>query len=284
MMTLVAALTLAPAATADTLHRHAALTPVVVHDADERSPLASAAAHAPIARTADARPAAYGRAVPTHGGAWLQYWLYFADQDQDRGVVRAGRHAGDWELVQFRVNASGEPVEAVYAQHSGAERCNWSEVQRRGGRPVVYAAHGSHASYLRSGTRDRMWPDPNDEADGRGTVTRPRLVEITAASPPWMAYPEPWGASRASRFIPIEQDSPHGPAFQPARWDPEAFARGARPCQADCDEVGECDAPEKALTGVALAAALIGAVAWVRRRRSALRGDATASGSEDPRP
>jgi hypothetical protein len=194
----------------------AAFTPVVVHDASERFPLASAAAVAPVARVAsDRAPAAYGRAVPDgRGGTWLQYWLFYAYQDQDRGVVRTGRHAGGWELVQYRLGSAGRPVEAVYAQHSGAERCGFGAVSLRGGRPVVYAAHGSHASYLQAGTRDRFWPDPNDEADGRGLVVQPRLVQVTADSPPWMRYASPWGASRAHPLIPPEQDCPLGPAFQ----------------------------------------------------------------------
>jgi hypothetical protein len=72
----------------------AAFTPVVVHDASERSPLASAAAVAPISRVvSDRAPTAYGRAVSDgRGGLWLQYWLFYAYQDQDRGIVRTGRH------------------------------------------------------------------------------------------------------------------------------------------------------------------------------------------------
>ena len=155
-----------------------AFTPIVVHDSAERFPLTSAAAHAPIARVADAAPAAYGHAVAAHdGGTWLQYWLFYAYQDQDRGIVRTGRHVADWETVQYRV-VGGRLAEAVYAQHSGAERCGASSVELRGGRPVVFAAHGSHASYFRAGTRDRMWPDPNDEADGRGPVVVPALVGV----------------------------------------------------------------------------------------------------------
>jgi hypothetical protein len=248
-----------------------AFAPVVVHDSDERSPLGSAAAYAPVARDAsDRAPAVYGRAVVAPGGGtWLQYWLFYADQDQDRGIVRSGRHEGDWELVQFRVDATGRPVEAVLAQHSGAERCGWDAVSLRGGRPVVFAAHGSHASYLRAGVRDRMWPDPNDEADGRGVVVAPRLVEISASSPAWMRHPGPWGGSRASRLVPPEQDSPPGPAFQPSRWaDPSSFAASARSCQAACDEVGECDRPEKALTAAALLLPLtLLAALWRRRIR-----------------
>lgn len=139
----------------------------------------------------------------------------------------------------------------------------------RGGHPVVFASHGSHASYLRAGVRDRLWPDPNDEADGRGLVVRPQLVPISSTSPPFMRRSEPWGASRAAWYVPFEQSSPVGPAFQPDRWDdPAAFAASARSCQAGCDAVGECDGPEKALTAAAILAPLALAAAWLRRRRS----------------
>jgi hypothetical protein len=144
------------------------MAPVVVHDSRARLALAAVDAAEAVAPGGgdDRRPAAYGRAVRLEdGGAWLQYWLFYPGQDQDRGILRTGRHAGDWELVQVRVDSSGEPSEVVYAQHSGAERCPWREVERRGGRPVVYAARGAHASYLHAGVRDRMWPDPNDEAN-----------------------------------------------------------------------------------------------------------------------
>jgi hypothetical protein len=237
----------------------AALNPIVAHDSRESSPLSAVDGGA---------PAVYGRTVPARdGGEWLQYWLHYDYQDQDRGIVRSGRHEGDWELVQFRVSTSGRPLAAVYAQHSGAERCGWSSVTVRDGRPVVFVAHGSHASYLVAGTRDRMWPDPNDEADGRGVVVSPRLVEITRSSPSWMRRSTPWGGSQARRWVPPEQDSPPGPAFQPSRWDPEAFAAGARSCQAGCDSVGECDGPEKALTAGALLVALFALYRTLTRTR-----------------
>jgi hypothetical protein len=260
-MLAAAALTaLLPVAGATMQPSAAALAPIVVHDSRESSPLVAADG---------ATPTAYHRTVSlADGGAWIQFWFYYRYQDQDRGVLRSGRHEGDWELVQFRVSESGRPLEAVYAQHSGAERCGWSSVSSRAGRPVVFASHGSHASYLRAGVRDRLWPDPNDEADGRGSVVRPRLVEISASSPSFMRRAEPWGASRAAWYVPFEQSSPVGPAYQPDRWDdPAAFAASARSCQADCDSVGECDGPEKALTAAAFLAPLALVVAWWRRRR-----------------
>lgn len=257
----------------------AAYAPVVIHDSREQYPLASVAAAPSIVpgRDPDRRPAVYGRAVTSAGGgAWLQYWLYFPSQDQDRGIVRSGRHAGDWEMVQYRLDREGRPVEAVYAQHSGAERCSWATVEQRDGRPVVYAARGSHASYLRAGTRDRTWPDPNDEADGRGRVTPPRLVVVTADAPAWMRWPGRWGGARARWWNPAEQDSPNGPAFQQqGRWDdPDGWARAAHPCGAGCDTVGECDDREKLLGAGAAGAVALVLAGWALRRRRRGRPDA----------
>ena len=195
-------------------------------------------------------PVVYGRAA----GPWVQYWLYFTANPQDRGIVRSGRHEGDWEMVQYRIDG-GRAVEAVYAQHAGAERCAYDEVEQRGGRPVVYLANGSHAAYFHAGTRDRMWPDPNDEADGRGEVQRPGVVEIGEGAPAWMRRREPWGDARAG-WAPFEQSSPPGPAFQhQGRWsDPAAWARRANPCTGRrCVEVGACDRKENALAAAAVA-------------------------------
>jgi hypothetical protein len=227
----------------------AALGPVVVHDSHETSPLGSVGERPGTFAEA---PVVYERQV----GEWQQFWLAFADNDQDRGIVRTGRHAGDWELVQIR-----DGVEAVYSQHSGAERCPWSEVEIRNGRPVVYLAKGSHAAYFRPGVRDRTWPDPNDEADGRGTVVVPPVEPLGA----WADWPGRWGRARGS-WIPGEMDSPRGPGFQ--HTDPEAFARSARPCTRDrCDEAGECDGTEVAMTLAPPLLALL-AVIGLRRRRS----------------
>lgn len=248
-------------------------SPVVAEDSRERFPLASVAS-APVrvpGLNRDRRPTVYGRVAPSReGGAWLQYWFFYPGQDQDRGIVRTGRHAGDWEMVQYRLDPGGHPVEAVYAQHSGAERCPWQTVRRRGGRPLIYVSRGSHASYLRPGIRDRTWPDPNDEANGRGRVLGPRLVRITESSPRWMRWPGRWGGARARWWVPPEQDSPFGPAFQEqGRWsDPGGWARAARTCRAGCDKVGECDLPEKVLSlGGGLAGAALIGLGWFRRRR-----------------
>jgi uncharacterized protein (TIGR03382 family) len=71
----------------------ALLGPIVVHDAGERSPLASAGERP---GTVASEPVVYERRT----GPWVQWWLLFPRNDQDRGILHAGRHAGDWEMVR----------------------------------------------------------------------------------------------------------------------------------------------------------------------------------------
>ena len=164
----------------------------------------------------------YGRIAEQDGSRYLQYWLFYADNAQDRGIVRTGRHEGDWEFVQLRLDDDGAPDEATFAQHSWAEVCSASEIENRDGAPVVYVANGSHASYPRAGTADRPWPDPNDEADGDGREVRPPLTVVADDSPAWVDYSEPWGNSEEG-LIPGEQSSPPGPKFQADnRWQQPA--------------------------------------------------------------
>jgi hypothetical protein len=260
------ALSAASSARADPLADHA---PVLVHDSAERNPLASVARAGVAAR----EPRVYGRAV----GDWLQYWLFYAQNAQDRGLLRTGRHGGDWEMVQVRMEL-GRPVEAVYAQHSGAERCGWADVRRSGTHPIVYVANGSHASYFAPGTRDRFWPDPNDEADGRGRAVRAPLEAVSAHAPEWMRFAGPWGGARAG-WVPGEESSPPGPAFQPqGRWsDPGGWARAARPCtRGRCARVGACDGAESGVWGGLVVGGAIVGGGWFwrsrRRRRNGLAG------------
>lgn len=219
----------------------------LVYDGQERHPFTAV----------DGRGAAvaYTRAAP---GGWTQHWLYSPQNPHDRGILRTGRHAGDWEMVQTHPEKG-----VVVTQHSGAERC-----AAPAGDLTIHVANGSHALYFVPGVRDRTFPDPNDEADGRGARVRAREVAITEESPEWMRRRAPWGGARARWFIPWESDSPRGPAFQGVRWDdPDAFARSASPCRATrCDEKGECDGRETAL-GAAAGALLAGLIVVGRARR-----------------
>ena len=190
----------------------------------------------PISREEEVidRDLVYGHVAVEGGETWLQYWLFYAYNPQDRGVFATGRHEGDWEFVQLRLDEARRPGAATFAQHSTAEACSFDELttERLGSVdvPVVYVANGSHASYSRADTFDRPWPDPNDEADGAVEV-RPAMKEITDDDPAWVGDPDPWGDSRAG-WVPGEGSSPPGPMFQAdGRWaHPGSFHASALPC------------------------------------------------------
>lgn len=253
-----------PAAAADDVAALRANRPELRFDRSERHfPTSVASWLERRRRDGDREPVVYGRSVRRRDGRWLQYWLFYAFNPQDRGVLRTGRHEGDWELVQLRLDAQGLPERAVLRAHTWAQGCDWDELVRsRSGAPVVFVANGSHANYSRSGVHDRPWPDPNDEADGRGRALRPPVEPIGDATPRWIGRPGRFGNSDAS-FIPGEQPSPRGPAFQPAWSDPAQLEREARPCTAG--PPGRAWQTPLAIALVALAGLAV--LAGVRRRR-----------------
>lgn len=207
---------------------------------------------------------AYGRAARSGGRTWLQYWLFFAYNGQDRGLLRTGRHDGDWELFQLRLGPGGAPDAATFTQHSSAAGCTWEEIEKgRGGAARVYVANGSHALYPRAGVGDRPFPDPNDEARGGGAASRVQVRAITESEPRWMRWDGRWGRSR-SGLVPGEQASPRGPAFAGERWsDPARVHAEARDCRS---APGGAWAAAPWLAGGA--AAVVGLVALRRRRLS----------------
>lgn len=228
----VAAAPARAAGDADLLRRHA---PVLVLDAREPGPPVAVDAFLRGARGARARaapPRAYGHAVRDGGRLWLQYWYFYPDNPQDRGIVRTGRHEGDWEMLQVGLGAGGRPEVVTFAQHSWRQGCAWHDVARAGRAPVAYVAHASHAMYPRAGTHDRPLPDPDDEARADGRRVRPPVRVITDGAPAWVASRRRWGASRAAWWNPAEQSSPAGPRFQEdGRWGtPAAWHAGARSC------------------------------------------------------
>ena len=164
----------------------------------------------------------YGRRVrdPDDGRTWLQYWLFFLTNTQDRGIVQTGRHEGDWEFLQLRLGANGRADLVTLAQHSWAEGCGYGEIRTAEGAPLVFVANGSHALYSTQGFHDRQWPDPDDEAEGTGRRARPPVRPFGT----WARWPGRWGDSEAG-IVPGEQSSPRGPAFQERRpWQrPSAY-------------------------------------------------------------
>ena len=237
----------------------AALGPVVVHDSRETSPLGSAGERP---GTFAAAPVVYER----RAGDWQQWWLAFARNDQDRGIVRTGRHAGDWELLQVRLDrprAAGRGGVRAALRRRALPVGGGREARRAAGRlprqrlprgvlPPRRARPHVAGPERRGGRAWRGGRPGGRAARGLGAPARPV-------------------GRRAAGWVPGEMDSPRGPRFQPqGRWsDPEAWARAARPCTYDrCDEAGECDGRETVLALGALLVLAVAAGGLLRRRSS----------------
>ncbi len=151
---------------------------------------------------------AYGRVMHYPSGERvLQYWLFY--YYNPKTYFGAGAHEGDWEMVQVELGQTNQPVRATYAQHNGGERCDWGNVQRTAdGRPIVYVAEGSHASYFSSGYHFNEGGDDTSNGDGDGVI--PSVTDLTP-QPRWAVWPGHWGGSG---------NSPTGPSHggNDAKW------------------------------------------------------------------
>ncbi len=188
----------------------------------------------------------YGHAKRDEKGAlWLQYWFFY--YYNNKAFLHAGLHEGDWEMIQLRLGADGNPDVATYAQHAHGERCNWADVETEEGpegpAPVVYSARGSHASYFRPGTYEQA-PIVPDHNDAGGPRVRPQLNVIKDKDPAWVAWPGRWGSTKAL-IGPIGSDSPPGPRWHGAWRDPLAFHNDARQAE-DLAPVAGADLPKPA--------------------------------------
>jgi hypothetical protein len=84
----------------------------------------------------------------------VQYFFFYYYNDF------LNKHEGDWEKIQIAFDADtveqalvDGPVRAAYSGHAGGERADWNseKLTKEDGRPIVYVAEGSHASYFEQG-------------------------------------------------------------------------------------------------------------------------------------
>jgi hypothetical protein len=159
-------------------------------------------------------PVGYWRVAEGGGLYWHQYWLWYVYNPWNVGGV--GRHEGDWEFVQLGCTDQdgAKPVLVTYSQHhTGAKREYWAVSHERG-RPLVYAARGSHANYL------APVATVDDRCDAKGR----RIDEIEWREfGPWATWTGRWGNSTG------EGRSPESPGQQHSRWaTPHLFHAAAR--------------------------------------------------------
>ncbi|HET8950494.1 MAG TPA: hypothetical protein VFN44_08285 [Solirubrobacteraceae bacterium] len=190
--------------------------------------------------------AVYGRVAPRDGGGvWLQWWLFYFHSSKGipgvrgaEGLLGAGLHQGDWELVQVGIPAGElagpdpQPDVAIFAAHDYAHRIAWDEVdQEPGGGWAVYVGRDSHASFPKPGCWRGKRRGPfsfsflEDLADGAGMRRRPPVCVIRTGDPAWVGWPGRWGATKDVKVL--GSGSPRGPWRQPPWSDPDGFAERA---------------------------------------------------------
>jgi hypothetical protein len=181
----------------------------------------------------------HGRVVTEQGVTWLQYWFFMYYDNP--GFLDLGRHEGDMEMIQIRLDASGQPDVANYAQHRSGLKAPWDEIETQDGAPVVFSARGTHASMMRSGTlvSDRSFiPDHND---ARGPRVQLDLISLSPADTPWAFWPGHWGGTKPNDEVlgklGVEANSPAAMTAHAAWQDPNAFYNSC--AQADLPPIGE---------------------------------------------
>jgi len=182
-----------------------------------------------------APPVVYGAVFRTNTRIALEYWFWYP-YDSYSPTVPAGDiwqvHEGDWEAVSVILDHTGKPLLVGYSQHGKGKRRDWVGVPKRGSRPLVYVALGSHANYFSGGEPplDPRIVDPAMiriiaaygvkpvEHTGGGRAVKPRLVVVSATSPAWMKFAGAWGETG---YLHVPDNAPlagggepRGPAFQ----------------------------------------------------------------------
>ncbi len=147
----------------------------------------------------------------------VQYWEYFV-YNQWNNV-----HESDWEsaLVVFDATTPEEalaegPSTMSLSQHYGNQRQPWAAVEKRGNRPVIYPAAGSHAIFYSQKLWFGMSGDAGfgcDSTVAPSTEMDPRVEVLPAQGTAengfgWMGFRGRWG-ERA----PTINDSEVGPQY-----------------------------------------------------------------------
>lgn len=176
----------------------------------------------------------YGAAFRRGDRIALQFWLFYA-YNAYSPTVPAGAiwqvHEGDWEAVSVLLDSTGAPLLEGLSRHCAGTSRAWQKAPRRGTHPLVHVGLGSHSNFFRAGSfpiQARCFSPqvisvikaygaaPVDHA-AAGPTIRPRLVRVTASTPPWMAFAGTWGEDAYIHFPNNEPlvygAGPRGPAF-----------------------------------------------------------------------
>ncbi|TDZ40752.1 Vacuolar protein sorting-associated protein 62 [Colletotrichum trifolii] len=87
------------------------------------------------------------------------FWFFFYAYNLGQTVLgmRFGNHVGDWEhsVVRFQ---HGKPRAVFLSEHAAGQVYTYEALEKRGVRPVLYSAVGSHAMYPNPGNHPYVLP------------------------------------------------------------------------------------------------------------------------------
>ena len=161
-------------------------------------------------------PVVYGKVLRSRTRIDLQYWIWYPFNDYSASFPPGEVwqvHEGDWESVSVILDLEGRPLVVGLSKHCEGTRRDWSDVRRRGARPIAYVALGSHANYFEPGTFRHSpvcWPRARRDVvralrlrdrTGSGRVIRPLLVPVTSTQPSlvWLCRSQTTRPSRSPR-------------------------------------------------------------------------------------
>jgi hypothetical protein len=173
---------------------------------------------------AHVRPAPAG----THPGEYdIQYIFFYAYNGDLLKTSAESAHEADMEHITVRVRKDQNTIDRIYYAAHDAEGKWYGQQTGQGiqdgyivtsdGRPVVYSAVNSHASYPWAGTKDRGTGLPSDQTGDGGPQwdTISNVVNVGEKAYPrdlmlWIQYSGRWGELGATSFT----RGPYGPAYQ----------------------------------------------------------------------
>lgn len=181
-----------------------------------------------------AAPTVYGAVFRTRDRIALQYWLFYPVNtfsiSSPKGIFWQS-HEGDWEAVTVLLDRRERPALVGLSEHCAGARREWNRTERRGSRPVVYVALGSHANYFTPGNKPLVrscWPSqavaladaykvPLFDRAARGQTVVPTVSRVVAATPSWLAFAGTWGEDQyvsLPNIAPLPYGTgPRGPAY-----------------------------------------------------------------------
>ena len=218
--------------------------------------------------TADPERTATIYYLVTHGkgrrAPWaIQYWFYYAYdylRTAQGNAIDVGVHEGDWEHVGVLLSADKQPRYLWTARHTAREEGRvyaWHDprVQWRGEHPVIYAAHGSHASYVHCGDQPRYQVpggviDDEVSCDVRHQLHLPTAVtglrDLSRA--PWACWAGEFGHAPEGVLQRVPYHVLPGP--RSPLWQQQFGSADAQPCRGLREPAGSRDAAgEEGLRG-----------------------------------